>query len=278
MIEKNSQHNKQHNKQHTEYSGYGDSSRKNLQGTKIGRLIDLIESSSSITAFTGAGVSTLSGVRDFRGKNGLYNDEDADRIFDGEWFRRDPSIYYRAAKELIYGLDRLQPSIVHRVLAAMEQAGKLNGGVITQNIDLLHERAGSRKIMEIHGSPFYHHCMSCGKRYTFDEVIPKVRKDTVPHCDECGGVLKPEITFFGESLPQKALSDAVDSASRADLLLVLGSTLLVQPAASLPMYTLRNGGRVVIINNMSTPIDMYAELLLYDLQEVFEVLAESFLP
>jgi len=242
--------------------------------SKLKRLTELAEESSYTAAFTGAGVSTLSGIRDFRGRNGLYKEADADRIFDLEWFRRDPGIYYRGTRELIYGLDHKQPSIVHTVLAEMEKAGKLKGGVITQNIDLLHEKAGSGKIMEIHGSPLRHHCISCRKEFPFAYAASAAVKGEIPRCDACGGVLKPDITFFGEALPEKALRDAVKEVSRADLLLVCGSTLAVQPAASLPLYTLRNGGRIVIINNMSTPLDIYAELLLYDLEEAFTALKE----
>jgi NAD-dependent deacetylase len=146
--------------------------------------------------------------------------------------------------------------------------------VITQNIDLLHQKAGSKHVVEVHGSPRIHHCLKCGKSWTFQEIAEMVQQDIVPSCDSCGGVVKPDITFFGESLPPEAVDEAVNLASQADLMIVLGSSLVVQPAASFPMYTLRGGGKLVIVNNMETPLDSYADLTFTDLKEVFTYLHE----
>jgi NAD-dependent deacetylase len=237
-------------------------------------LFEKIKRSKHCTALTGAGVSTLSGIRDFRGKNGLYNDLDAEKIFDINYFEEDTSFYYKASQELIYNIDEKSPSIVHRVLAELEKRGFLKA-LITQNIDLLHTKAGSVNVIEIHGSPKTHYCLRCaGVRMSFDEAAAIVRSGELPKCPKCGKVLKPAITFFGESLPIDALREATAEAQESDLMLVLGTSLTVYPAASMPQYTLSRGGEIVIVNNMATPLDGRAVLHYEDLGEVFNALNE----
>ena len=232
-------------------------------------LFEKITKAHYCTALTGAGVSTLSGIRDFRGKNGLYNDPDAEKIFDIGWFEKEPSIYYKAAASLIYNIDKKEPSVVHIVLAELEKRGFLKA-LITQNIDLLHEKAGSRHVIEIHGSPKVHYCLRCaGIRMPFEEAAALVRSGELPRCPACGRVLKPAITFFGENLPVDALREATTEAQQSDLMLVLGTSLTVFPAASMPRYTLRQGGEIVIVNNMPTPLDPMAALHYDDLGELF---------
>jgi NAD-dependent deacetylase len=221
-------------------------------------------------ALTGAGVSTLSGIRDFRGKNGLYNDMDAEKIFDIDYFCRDPSFYYKSALSFIYNIDEKEASVVHTCLGELEKRGFLKA-LITQNIDLLHQKGGSRHVIEVHGSPRVHYCLHCSKvRMDFEEAAAIVRSGGLPVCPKCGRVLKPAITFFGESLPMEALREAVEEAQAADLMLVLGTSLQVNPAASLPNYTLQRGGRIVVVNNMPTPLDSRAFMHFDDLGEVFE--------
>jgi len=223
-----------------------------------------------LVALTGAGVSTLSGIRDFRGKNGLYNDMDAEKIFDIDYFEQDPSFYYTKAGSFIYNIDEKEPSVVHTVLGTLEQRGILKA-VITQNIDLLHQKGGSKNVIEVHGSPKIHYCMRCaGVRMDFEEAAKIVRSGGMPQCPHCGRVLKPAITFFGESLPAEALREAVTEAQKADLMLVLGTSLTVYPAASIPDYTLRSGGEVIIVNNMPTPLDRQAVMRFEELGPVFE--------
>ena len=225
-----------------------------------------------LVALTGAGVSTLSGIRDFRGKNGLYNDMDAEKIFDIDYFEQDPSFYYTKAGSFIYNIDEKEPSVVHTVLGTLEQRGILKA-VITQNIDLLHQKGGSKNVIEVHGSPKVHYCMRCaGVRMDFEEAAKIVRSGGMPQCPHCGRVLKPAITFFGESLPAEALREAVTEAQKADLMLVLGTSLTVYPAASIPDYTLRSGGEVIIVNNMPTPLDRQAVMRFEELGPVFEEL------
>ncbi|MDC7225975.1 MAG: NAD-dependent deacetylase [Spirochaetales bacterium] len=231
----------------------------------MNELIELIKSAEYVTCFTGAGVSTFSGIRDFRGQNGLYNDPDADKIFDLNYFMHDPSFYYRKSKNFIYVLDQKSPGIVHKMLAGLEHDGYLKA-IITQNIDLLHQKAGSKNVIEVHGSPMKHHCLSCGSEWGYEDIAVIVQRDETPKCDKCGGIIKPDITFFGESLPAEAIDEAFNLAAKSDLMLVLGSSLVVQPAASIPLQTVRAGGKIVIVNNMSTPLDSHAWKLFPDLE------------
>jgi NAD-dependent deacetylase len=238
----------------------------------IAELFRRIQNAKHLVALTGAGVSTLSGIRDFRGKNGLYNDMDAEKIFDIEYFMQDPSFYYSHAGSFIYNLNEKEASIVHLTLAELEKRGYLKA-LITQNIDLLHQKGGSKNVIEIHGSPSVHYCLRCaGVRMSFEDAAALVRAGELPKCPKCGRVLKPAITFFGESLPAEALREAVNESQQADLMLVLGTSLTVHPAASMPDYTLRSGGEVIIVNNMPTPLDSRAVLRFDDLGEVFEAL------
>ena len=241
----------------------------------IAALFERICNAKHLAALTGAGVSTLSGIRDFRGKNGLYNDMDAEKIFDIEYFMQDPSFYYTHAGSFIYNIDEKEASVVHLVLGELEQRGFLKA-LITQNIDLLHQKVGSKNVIEIHGSPAAHYCLRCaGVRMGFDEAAALVRAGELPRCPKCGRALKPAITFFGESLPADALRRATEESQKADLMLVLGTSLTVYPAASMPDYTLRCGGEVVIVNNMPTPLDRRALMRFEDLGEVFEGLRRA---
>ncbi|MDA3831758.1 MAG: NAD-dependent deacetylase [Spirochaetales bacterium] len=239
--------------------------------TSLKDLAEAIRKAKHLTVFTGAGVSTLSGLRDFRGENGLYREFDADNIFDSLYFSYDPSFYYRHTKDFIYSSTQKDASIVHVVLARLERLGYVKT-LITQNIDLLHQKAGSKHVIEIHGSPRLHHCLSCGREKVFSKIVPVVRRGEVPVCEECGGVYKPDITFFGEALPAAALQEAVSESRASDLMLVLGSTLLVQPAASLPRHVLQGGGRIAIVNRGHTPLDAYADFRFDDLEAVFSYL------
>jgi NAD-dependent deacetylase len=239
---------------------------------KIIELNRLIDSAQHCVAFTGAGVSTLSGIRDFRGKNGLYKTADADRMFDIGVFNHDPAVYYRMAKDFIYNLDDKEPSIVHTTLALLESKGKIKA-VITQNIDLLHQKAGSKNVLEVHGSPSVHRCRVCGKTESFADVSPIVRAGGIPRCTKCGVALKPDIVFFGEQLPELIIANAMREAENADLMLVLGSSLVVYPAADLPAMTVNAGGSIVIVNDQPTYLDERASLRFDDLGTVFSALA-----
>ncbi len=238
------------------------------------RMIEAIESAKHVVAMTGAGVSTLCGIPDFRGPKGLYKNPDAERIFDIGWFDRDPSVYYRGCRELVYGLGAYEPGPVHLALKRLEDEGRLDG-IITQNIDMLHQKAGSTNVYEVHGSPIMHHCRLCGKEATFDEVMSMIAANGgteslgepyVPRCG-CGGVFKPDITFFGEALPEEAFMRSQELAMRADVMIVLGTSLTVFPAAGLPRLTLQKGGKVFIVNAQPTSLDKWVAGCYPDLRE-----------
>jgi len=241
---------------------------------EIRRVGELLRSARRAVAFTGAGASTLSGIRDFRGAGGIYEEYDPERLFSIRSFVAEPEYFYRVAGEFIYRLDEKEPNIVHRECARLEREGHI-GAVITQNIDMLHQKAGSENVIELHGSPRVHRCLECAREYGYEEVKGRVLAGEVPRC-ECGGVLKPGVTFFHERLPEGALERAARAASAAEVMLVLGSSLVVEPAAWLPRETLRAGGRLVIVNRQPTPMHAFADTRFADLEDFFTRLS-SFL-
>ena len=161
-------------------------------------------------------------------------------------------------------MKRFFPGPVHQAVACLEQAGIVKG-VITQNIDMLHQKGGARAVYEVHGSPALHHCFGCGREKTFDEICAMLETVAVPRCEQCGEAYKPDITFFGEMLRERAFDGAMALAQKADLMLVLGSSLTVHPAASIPPLTVRAGGELVIVNAQPTPLDRLATLFYPDL-------------
>jgi len=217
-----------------------------------------------LIAFTGAGVSTLAGIRDFRGKNGLLHALDADKLFDLDWFERDPSFFYRHSRDLIYNLHTIQPSYAHFELARLESLGIVKS-VITQNFDMLHQLAGSQQVFELHGSPHKHTCMNCGRIVFYSSIVTQLASRTVPRCS-CNGIFKPNIIFFGEMLDGPSLAAAEEEVDRADLMIVMGSSLVVQPAASFPELFAHQGKPLIIVNDQPTPLDYLATLRYTDLE------------
>lgn len=238
----------------------------------IQSFIECLKNSKDTAVFTGAGVSTLSGIKDFRSPDGVYSRPwqgySVEDILSLHFFRRDPAIFYQWAKEFCYCLDRYKPSIVHNLLADLEKK-HLIGGVMTQNIDVLHQKAGSVKVLEVHGSPSSHHCLKCRKTFGYDEIAPTVMNDEVPKC-ECGGIIKPDIIFYGESLNQETLQECFDWAERCELMIVLGSSLTVQPAASIPLAACQSGAKMCIVNAQATPLDRLATWKFDDLKTFSE--------
>ena len=243
------------------------------------QLAVLIRTAKNMTVFTGAGVSTLSGIRDFRGINGVYKEpwhgRDVEDILSLNTFLQEPELFYGWATEFVYCLERFEPSVVHRVLAKLEEKQLLKA-LYTQNIDLLHTKAGNKKVFEIHGSPALHHCMKCRMEYSYEEISPMVLGGKVPYCDRCGGLVKPDIVFYGESLNEELLDKGFTDFENSDLVLVLGSSLTVQPAASLPMAAKYGGADIVIVNNQPTNLDSSAVLTFNDLKVVFDYLEKVF--
>lgn len=207
------------------------------------RCAEWIRQAERVVALTGAGISTAAGLPDFRGPDGLYVTRryDPETVFAIDHFRRDPAPFYAFTRDLLGVLEELEPTFTHRFLARLEATGALEA-VITQNIDPLHEEAGSRRVLPVHGGYRTSRCLACGRTLDFPALTERLAREAVPRC-ACGGVFKPEVVFFGE--PVRELDAAVGLVSACDLLLVLGSSLTVQPVAALPRYA---GGRVVVVN------------------------------
>ncbi|ADY13241.1 NAD-dependent protein deacylase [Sphaerochaeta globosa] len=230
----------------------------------------LIKNSRSTVVLTGAGISTLSGIPDFRSSSGVYANTwksyQVEEILSISFFKHNPEIFYEWAKEFWYKLDLYQPNAVHTALALLEQKGYLEG-LFTQNIDMLHKKAGSKKCYEVHGSAEHHHCTNCNAYYSYQHVAPLVLAGQVPLCKDCGGVIKPDIVFYGENLDSFILSRAYEMFNHAQLCIVLGSSLVVQPAASFPAYTVHRGAPLVIVNAQKTSFDGSATIKFNDLQQ-----------
>ncbi|MDR1728233.1 MAG: NAD-dependent deacetylase [Acidobacteriota bacterium] len=229
-------------------------------------LAELVGNSKVAAAFTGAGVSTLCGIPDFRGPQGLYKTPGAERMFDIDVFREEPELFYTGGRELTFGLRKYSPGPVHTALARLEARGRLQG-VVTQNIDMLHQKAGSKVVHELHGSPHLSHCVKCGAHKSFEEMCALLEGALVPTCERCGGVYKPDVVFFGEALPEKTWRAAERLAGDCDLMFVLGSSLTVFPAAQIPEHAVNTGARLVIANAQPTVLDRLADLHFPDLAD-----------
>jgi NAD-dependent deacetylase len=213
-------------------------------------------------ALTGAGVSTESGVPDFRSPTGIWAQFDPREYATLRAFRSDPAKVWRFYAPRFEMLTRAEPNRAHLALAELERRGFVRA-VVTQNIDLLHRRAGSREVIEVHGSIQTSSCPSCGAVVPLEEVVPLIEAgEGAPHCPVCGMLLKPDVVFFDELLPEDALERASALADEARLLLVVGSSLEVYPVADLPRATLAAGGKVVVVNRTPTWVDVQATLVL----------------
>lgn len=228
----------------------------------VERLADWLRTSRGTVAFTGAGISTESGIADFRSPGGLWS-RHAPVMFDD--FVNDPEErrrFWEIRREMMPSFFSATPNAGHLALTELERRGKLLG-VITQNIDELHQRAGSRRVVEIHGSAMAVHCIACDKRWTAREI--QVRLDGGEwdlRCDACGGLLKSRTVSFGQQMPADVMREAIKLASSGDLFIAMGSSLVVQPAAGLPVTAMQRGARLVIINRESTPLDFAAALVI----------------
>ena len=226
---------------------------------KIQKLKEIIDGSDNIVFFGGAGVSTESGVPDFRSVDGLYNQEydyPPETILSHTFYRRNPEEFYRFYHNKMLFPDA-KPNAAHRKLAQLEAAGKLKA-VITQNIDNLHQMAGSKKVLELHGSVHRNYCMKCHKFYDFAHIKASTG---VPRC-ECGGIIKPDVVLYEEGLDNQTINEAVKAISEAQVLIIGGTSLAVYPAAGLIDYF--RGEHLVVINKSPTPRDRYADLLIQE--------------
>jgi NAD-dependent deacetylase len=226
------------------------------------RLAELVSGSETVVALTGAGVSVPSGIPDFRTpETGLWANVDPMEVAHIDVFDRDPARFWSYYRPRFHSLADKRPNAAHEALAELERRGVL-AGVITQNIDRLHRAAGSEEVVEVHGSIETSSCRRCEATYALEEVGSLFDRDGVAVCADCGGPVKPGVVLFGELLPEAAMRRAQELAAAADLMLCVGSSLVVHPVAGLPGITLATGGRLAIVTKGPTPYDGDAVLRL----------------
>jgi len=227
---------------------------------EIRKFREWVEESDNIVFFGGAGVSTESNIPDFRSTDGLYNQEydyPPETILSHTFYVRNPEEFYRFYKNKMLILDA-KPNAAHLKLAELEEMGKLRA-VVTQNIDGLHQAAGSKTVYELHGSVHRNYCTKCGKFFGPEYIAAA---DGVPHCDVCGGTIKPDVVLYEESLDDETVSASIDAIRNADMLIIGGTSLVVYPAAGLIDYY--RGNKLVLINKSTTPRDSLADLIIHD--------------
>jgi NAD-dependent deacetylase len=223
----------------------------------------LIKDSKRVVVLTGAGISVESGIPDFRGPDGLWKKFDPNKVGTITSFLSNPEDWWKMAQEIAPVIFNAKPNPGHYALAEMERMGKVEA-IITQNIDGLHQKAGSKNVIEVHGNVRSASCIQCKKKYGIDYVISEVGKGNfIPRCTDCGGVVKVDVVMFGEMLPEEAISEAYRLAQECDLLIVVGSSLVVYPVAALPGMALNRGAKTVIINEEKTGYTRYADYHIY---------------
>ena len=235
------------------------------------KLAGMIDQSSRIVFFGGAGVSTESGIPDFRSEQGIYNTIhnygcSPEEILSHTFFMRKPEKFFDFYSTTKF-YKEAQTNKAHKAQAKLEAMGKLTA-IVTQNIDGLHQAAGSRNVYEVHGSIHRNYCMKCRKAFSLDELMAM---EGVPHCDKCGGVIKPDVVLYEEALDEATINKSIRAIEKADMLIVGGTSLNVYPAASFVRYY--HGHRLVLINKSATPYDQYADLLIHD--SIGKVLSEA---
>jgi len=224
---------------------------------------ELISRSRRTVALTGAGISAESGIPTFRGEGGLWTKYDPVKVASIETFLASPTAYWEVAKERGSVALAAKPNPGHQALAAMEQAGRLEA-VVTQNTDGLHQAAGSRRVIELHGSGRTVECLDCGRREPRADVQARLDREMPPRCGNCGRTrLKPTVVFFGESMPVEAVQEAFRLANESDVILVVGSSLVVYPAAEIPLEAVRGGAAMIVVNAEPTPFDRLAAVVIH---------------
>lgn len=229
----------------------------------IDKLTDAIKNAKRITFFSGAGMSTDSGIPDFRSETGLYkNNKHAEEIISHSFFMENPKEFYEFYKEKMVFKDA-KPNYGHKFIADLQDLKDVT--VVTQNIDGLHQLAGSKKVYELHGSIHRNYCMKCHKFFTLEDIL---NKGDVPHC-ECGGLIKPDVVLYEESLDSKTINDSVDAIAGCELMIILGTSLNVYPAAGLIRYF--RGNTLAIINKSTTTSDSFCDIVIHDsISETFK--------
>ena len=233
----------------------------------------IIDKSKKIVFFGGAGVSTESGIPDFRSIDGLYQQKwqyPPEQIINHSFFEYDPVEFYRFYREKLVPSKEIKPNAAHYKLAELEEKGKLIG-VVTQNIDGLHQKAGSKKVFELHGSTLRNYCTKCGEFYDEQFILQSENApDKLPHCTKCGGIVKPDVVLYEEGLDNDIVNGAIDAISNADTLIIGGTSLVVYPAAGLINYF--RGENLILINKSQTSCDHKATLVIH--QPIGQVLGQ----
>jgi NAD-dependent deacetylase len=234
---------------------------------QLEQIAQWILTSDRVVVFSGAGLSTESGIPDFRSPGGVWDRYNPEDFYFQNFLASEASRekYWQMATEMYEPMKKAQPNLAHLAIAELERFGKLDC-VITQNIDGLHLKAGNseERVIQLHGTAMAVSCLSCGKRYHRDEIQGRIEKGVrVPYCDDCGGPLKPATISFGQSMPERETEEAYHRSSSSDLFIVIGSSLVVQPAASMPLVAKRNGAKLVIINRDPTPYDDMADIVIH---------------
>jgi NAD-dependent deacetylase len=229
----------------------------------VRRAAELLAGARRGVALTGAGVSAESGIPTFRGEGGLWTKYDPVKVSSIESFLADPASYWSVSKERGRVALAARPNAGHLALAQLEAAGHL-AAVVTQNTDGLHQAAGSRRVIELHGSGRMVECLTCGRREPRADVQERLETEMPPRCLQCGGtLLKPTVVLFGEAMPVPAVEEAFELAAAADVMVVAGSSLVVFPAADVPLVALRAGAAMIVVNAEPTPLDRYAEVVIH---------------
>ena len=229
----------------------------------VQRAAQLLGEARNGLALTGAGVSAESGIPTFRGEGGLWKKFDPVKVASIDFFLADPSAYWTASRERGRIALAASPNPGHAALAELEAAGRL-AAIVTQNTDGLHQDSGSRRVIELHGSGRTVQCLDCGFREPRSEVQERLELEMPPRCRSCGGnLLKPTVVLFGEAMPQAAVQSALALARGADVMLVVGTSLVVYPAAEIPLIAVRSGARMIVVNAEPTPFDDLAEVVIH---------------
>jgi len=229
----------------------------------VERAAELIAAAHHAVALTGAGVSAESGIPTFRGEGGLWTKYDPVKVSSIDSFLADPASYWMVSKERGAVALAARPNAGHKALAEMEAAGHLVA-LVTQNTDGLHRDAGSSRVIELHGSGRTVECLECGGREPRADVQARLGVEMPPRCPDCGSTfLKPTVVLFGEPMPTDAINEAFELARQADVVLVVGSSLVVYPAADVPIVALRSGARLIVVNAEPTPFDRFAEVVIH---------------
>lgn len=236
---------------------------KSIEQKKIKKAAELLFNSKHAIALTGAGISTESGIPDFRGDEGIWKKYPIEKFGTLESLLKDPSKFWRMAEEIAPTIFTAKPNKGHFAIASLEKMNILKG-IITQNIDELHQKAGAILVYEVHGNVNRFNCLGCRASYNKEQVLRKLKKekDSPPLCDFCAAPLKPSVVLYGENLPNFEKYMSIDLAKKSDLVLIAGSSLTVAPICDLPLYTLERYGKLLIVNDEPTYLDERAELVI----------------